>query len=49
VARSETYAWPISAFVPGVLGSFDLPECYRALAKKKLRQIEPSGATQKPD
>jgi hypothetical protein len=44
VAESETYRWPLSSFVPGVLAAFDLPDCYRALAKKKLRQVEPWGA-----
>lgn len=44
VAESETYSWPLSAFVPGVLEDFDLPDCYRALQAKKLRQIEPWGA-----
>jgi len=48
VARSETYAWPLSSFVPGVLASFDLPDCYRALAEKKLKQIEPWGANGAP-
>jgi dienelactone hydrolase len=43
VAESETYAWPLSAFVPGVLEEFDLPDCYRALEAKHLRQIEPWG------
>ncbi|MCS6863604.1 MAG: prolyl oligopeptidase family serine peptidase [Gemmataceae bacterium] len=41
VATTETYTWPLSAFVPGVLGSFDLPECYEALKAKNLRQIDP--------
>ncbi len=44
VAQSETYRWPLSCLVPGVLKVFDLPDCYRALAAKKLRQIEPWGA-----
>ncbi len=44
IAESEDYTWPLSTFVPNVLESFDLPDCYRALAKKKLRQIEPFGA-----
>jgi hypothetical protein len=48
VARSETYAWPLSSFVPGVLISFDLPDCYQALKAKNLRQIEPLSANQKP-
>jgi dienelactone hydrolase len=44
IAESETYDWPLSAFVPGVLARFDLPDCYEALRPKKLRQIEPRGA-----
>jgi len=45
VAESEDYRWPLSCFLPGVLKSFDLPDCYRALAAKQLRQIEPWGAS----
>jgi dienelactone hydrolase len=48
VAESETYAWPLSSFVPGVLKSFDLDDCYKALEAKKLKQIEPWGANEKP-
>ena len=44
IAESEEYRWPLSVFIPGVLEKFDLPDCYRALAAKKLRQIEPWGA-----
>lgn len=44
VAKAETYTWPLSSFVPNVLKSFDLPDCYEALEKKNLRQIEPTGA-----
>ncbi len=44
IAESEEYDWPLSAFVPGILATFDLPDCYRALAGKKLRQIDPWGA-----
>jgi cephalosporin-C deacetylase-like acetyl esterase len=44
VATSEQYNWPLSSFVPGVLKKFDLPDVYRELEKKKLRQIEPAGA-----
>src|SRR5262249_50613803 len=44
VAESETYDWPLSSFVPGVLESFDLPDCYRALRSKGLRQIDLWGA-----
>lgn len=41
LAESEEYRWPLSTFLPGVLEKFDLPDCYRALAPKQLRQIEP--------
>lgn len=44
IAESENYEWPLSALVPGVLRRFDLPDCYRELAKKRLRQFEPWGA-----
>ncbi len=44
VAETERYQWPLSAIVPGVLQAFDLPDCYRELEKKKLRQIEPAAA-----
>lgn len=43
IAQSEEYSWPLSALLPGVLARFDLPDCYRALQEKKLRQIEPWG------
>ena len=45
IAESETYQWPLSTFAPGVLKKFDLPDCYQALAAKKLRHIEPQGAS----
>lgn len=44
IAESEDYAWPLAALLPNVLSRFDLPDCYRALKAKKLRQIEPWGA-----
>jgi len=44
VAESEDYKWPLSALVPNILTSLDLPDCYAVLAKKQLRQIEPKGA-----
>lgn len=47
IAESETYHWPLSTLLPGVLKWFDLPDCYRALEVKKLRQIEPWGADAK--
>jgi len=34
IAESETYAWPLSALVPDILESFDLPDCYRALQNR---------------
>lgn len=39
IAESETYNWPLSSFVPGVLKSFDLPDCYSVLKTKNLRRI----------
>ncbi len=44
VAESERYDWPLSSFVPHALKTFDLPDCYGALAAKQLKQIEPRGA-----
>jgi dienelactone hydrolase len=44
VAEAEQYDWPLSALMPAVLQTFDLPDCYAALATKNLRQIEPVGA-----
>jgi dienelactone hydrolase len=44
IAEGEDYDWPLATFAPGVLEKFDLPDCYQALAAKKLRQIEPWGA-----
>jgi dienelactone hydrolase len=41
IAENEEYDWPLSYMVPGVLKSFDLPDCYRALASKGLVLIEP--------
>jgi len=41
IAESETYNWPLSTLLPNVLKYFDLPDCYRALREKKLRQIDP--------
>ncbi len=43
IAQSQDYAWPLSTFVPNVLTAFDLPDCYRALQPKRLRQVEPWG------
>jgi hypothetical protein len=46
IAETEEYSWPLQSFIPGVLKSFDLPDCYRELEKKNLRQIDPWNATQ---
>ncbi|MBN1805424.1 MAG: prolyl oligopeptidase family serine peptidase [Sedimentisphaerales bacterium] len=43
IAESDTYAWPLSSLVPDILESFDLPDCYRILKNKKLKQIDPWG------
>jgi cephalosporin-C deacetylase-like acetyl esterase len=48
IAESQEYAWPLSTLVPNVLSAFDLPDCYRALGDKGLRQIEPWGPAAKP-
>ncbi|MFN0121177.1 MAG: alpha/beta hydrolase family protein [Blastocatellia bacterium] len=39
IARAETYNWPLSSFIPNVLATFDLPDCYRALSRKQLRLL----------
>lgn len=44
IAESEDYEWPLSIMIPDVLRSFDLTDCYRALASKELRQIDANGA-----
>lgn len=44
IATAEEYKWPLATLLPGVLEKFDLPDCYRALATKGLRQIAPWGA-----
>ena len=48
IAESETYAWPLSCLLPNVLNFFDLPDCYKLLETKSLRQIDPCGADGKP-
>ncbi len=48
VAETEAYAWPLPVLLPGVLRHFDLPDCYRELAAKKLRQVDPAGAAGVP-
>jgi dienelactone hydrolase len=46
IAESETYSWPLSSLVPNILKSFDLPDCYKVLQDKNLKQIDPWGARQ---
>lgn len=41
LAQNEEYSWPLSTLLPGVLKEFDLPDCYKALSSKQLKQIEP--------
>jgi hypothetical protein len=43
IAESETYSWPLSSLVPDILKFFDLPDCYKILEDKKLKQIDPWG------
>lgn len=47
LAETEHYEWPLSTLLPNVLAHFDLPDCYAALAKKSIQQIEPWGAEQR--
>jgi hypothetical protein len=44
VAETESYNFPLPVLIPSVLKAFDLPDCYRALEGKKLRQIAPVNA-----
>ena len=48
LATTEHYLWPVSVFLPNVLRTFDLPDCYRELKKKKLTQIAPFNASEQP-
>lgn len=49
VAECADYKWPLDVFVPNVLKYYDLPDCYRALKKKKLKSIEPWNAQMECD
>lgn len=44
VAETEDYDWPYAMLPPGILKTFDLPDCYEALAAKDLQQVDPWGA-----
>ena len=48
IAESDDYKWPLALLPPGVLEKFDLPDCYRALAAKKLTQLAPCGPLAAP-
>jgi pimeloyl-ACP methyl ester carboxylesterase len=47
LAVTEDFQWPLSALLPNVLHRFDLPDCYRALETKGLKQIEMWGAQER--
>jgi|LSQX01.1.fsa_nt_gb dienelactone hydrolase len=44
LAESEMQSWPLAVMLPGVLQSFDLPDVYRALGRKKLSLVQPLSA-----
>ncbi len=44
IAENAEFNWPLSTLVPGILKHFDLPDCYRELASKRLVQIGSVGA-----
>lgn len=37
IAEAEKYDWPLSALLPNVLATFDLPDCYEELKARNLR------------
>lgn len=39
LATNEAYDWPLSAFIPGVLARFDLPDIYAELQSKQFRSL----------
>lgn len=48
LATTERYRWPLSTMLPGVIGRFDLPDVYGALASKKIQQLDPCPADRRP-
>ena len=48
VAEEEHYAWPLSSILPDALKHLDLPDCYRAIARKDIKIIEPFDAKMEP-
>jgi len=47
-AEDEDYAGPLSSMLPNVLRALDLPDCYRAIASKRLRIVEPWDTRMQP-
>ncbi len=47
LTQAPFYRWPFSAFVPGILKEFDLPDVYRALAGR-LELVDPWNADMQP-
>jgi hypothetical protein len=47
MAETRMNQWTQSSMLPDVLGSFDLPDVYRALYAKKLSIVAPVSAEQK--
>jgi len=44
LTQQPVCAWPLSTMPWNVLNHFDLPDCYRALRRKKLRIVDPWSA-----
>jgi dienelactone hydrolase len=44
IAENTEFNWPLSTLVPGILNHFDLPDCYRELSLKNIKQLEMRGA-----
>ncbi len=47
IAEDESYVWPLSGMLPGVLRTLDLPDCYRALGAK-LTMVAPVNTRNRP-
>jgi hypothetical protein len=41
-------SWPLSSLARGALQDFDLPDCYRALAGKRLTLVAPWDSQMRP-
>ncbi|NOY80611.1 MAG: prolyl oligopeptidase family serine peptidase [Kiritimatiellaeota bacterium] len=41
LTQTPVQSWPLSAMAPGQLRQFDLPDCFRALLRKRLRILAP--------